>query len=104
MVPIRCGAAGVATSPARPLDDLRLLKEHAEDRCQGLGVIGVKATDVQVPGPGASRTRPLEFVPLERLMASSGLRPASPCPRGPGPGAAAHDGHRTEQARREPAA
>jgi hypothetical protein len=29
----------------------------------------------------ASRTCPLEFVPLERLMASSGLRPASPCQR-----------------------
>ena len=44
MDPIRCGAAGLATSPARALDDMRLLREHARDRCQGLDVIDVQAT------------------------------------------------------------
>jgi hypothetical protein len=44
MVPIRCGAAGLATSAARALDDMRLLREHARDRCPGLGVIDVQAT------------------------------------------------------------
>jgi len=34
---------------------------------------------VQVPGLAASRAPP-EFVSLERRMASSGLRPATPCP------------------------
>jgi hypothetical protein len=43
MVPIRCGAAGLATSAARALDDMRLLREHARDRCLGLGVIDVQA-------------------------------------------------------------
>jgi hypothetical protein len=44
MDPIRCGAAGLATSPARALDDMRLLREHARDRCPGLDVIDVQAT------------------------------------------------------------
>jgi len=59
--------------------------------------------DVEVPGLAASRTRPLEFGPLERLMASSGLRPALPCPRYLAR-EAARDGRRAEQARREPTA
>jgi hypothetical protein len=44
LVPIRCGAAGLATPPARALDGMRLLREHARDRCLGLDVIGVQAT------------------------------------------------------------
>jgi hypothetical protein len=44
LVPIRCGAAGLATSAARALDGMRLLRGHARDRCLGLGVIGVQAT------------------------------------------------------------
>ena len=53
LVPIRCGAAGFATSAARALDGMRPLKEHARDRCLGLGVIGVQATTM-VPGLEAS--------------------------------------------------
>ncbi len=63
------------------LDDLRLLKEHAWDRYLGLGVIDVKATEVEAPGLVASRIRrALEFVPPERLMVNPdcGLRHLPP--------------------------
>jgi 5-methyltetrahydropteroyltriglutamate--homocysteine methyltransferase len=63
------------------LDDLRLLKEHAWDRYLGLGVIDVKATEVEAPGLVASRIRrALEVVPPERLMVNPdcGLRHLPP--------------------------
>jgi 5-methyltetrahydropteroyltriglutamate--homocysteine methyltransferase len=51
------------------LDDLRLLKQYSWDRYLGLGVIDVKATDVESADLVASRIRrALEFVPAERLM------------------------------------
>jgi 5-methyltetrahydropteroyltriglutamate--homocysteine methyltransferase len=63
------------------LDDLRLLKEHAWDRYLGLGVIDVKATEVEAPGLVASRIhRALEFIPADRLMVNPdcGLRHLPP--------------------------
>ena len=63
------------------LDDLRLLKEYAWDRYLGLGVIDVKATEVEAPGLVASRIhRALEFVPADRLMVNPdcGLRHLPP--------------------------
>ena len=63
------------------LDDLRLLKEHAWDRYLGLGVIDVKATEVEAPELVASRIRrALEFVPADRLMVNPdcGLRHLPP--------------------------
>jgi 5-methyltetrahydropteroyltriglutamate--homocysteine methyltransferase len=59
------------------LDDLRLLRQHAWDRYLGLGVIDVKATEVEPPDLVASRIRrALEFVPAQRLMVNPdcGLR------------------------------
>src|SRR6266571_8424864 len=67
MIPIRCGAAGLATSPARALDGMRLRREHARDRCPGLGVTGVQATTM-VPGLEAS-PRSLPAPPRRRLAA-----------------------------------
>ena len=63
------------------LDDLRLLKEHAWDRYLGLGVIDVKATEVETPELVAARIhRALEFVPAGRLMVNPdcGLRHLPP--------------------------
>jgi hypothetical protein len=53
--PVRRGRVS-NIAPQRALDDLRLLKEHARDRCLGLGVIDVKATTWRcrawwLPGP-----------------------------------------------------
>jgi len=51
------------------LDDLRLLRQYGWDRYLGLGVIDVKAAEVEPAGLVASRIRrALEFVPAERLM------------------------------------
>jgi 5-methyltetrahydropteroyltriglutamate--homocysteine methyltransferase len=59
------------------LDDLRLLQQYAWDRYLGLGVIDVKAAEVEPADLVASRIRrALEFVPAERLMVNPdcGLR------------------------------
>jgi 5-methyltetrahydropteroyltriglutamate--homocysteine methyltransferase len=59
------------------LDDLRLLRQHAWDRYLGLGVIDVKATEVETADLVASRIRrALEYVPAQRLMVNPdcGLR------------------------------
>jgi hypothetical protein len=48
-----CLGWGTAHAAQRALDGLRLLREHALDRCQGLGVIDVQATTM-VPGLEAS--------------------------------------------------
>jgi hypothetical protein len=58
MIPIRCGAAGLATSAARALDGMRLLREHARDRCLGLGVIGVQATTMVLGLEASPRSLP----------------------------------------------
>jgi 5-methyltetrahydropteroyltriglutamate--homocysteine methyltransferase len=59
------------------LDDLRLLRQYGWDRYLGLGVIDVKAAEVEPAGLVASRIRrALEFVPAQRLMVNPdcGLR------------------------------
>jgi len=59
------------------LDDLRLLRQYEWDRYLGLGVIDVKAAEVEPAGLVASRIRrALEFVPAHRLMVNPdcGLR------------------------------
>jgi 5-methyltetrahydropteroyltriglutamate--homocysteine methyltransferase len=59
------------------LDDLPLLRQHSWDRYLGLGVIDVKAAEVEPADLVASRIRrALEFVPAERLMVNPdcGLR------------------------------
>jgi 5-methyltetrahydropteroyltriglutamate--homocysteine methyltransferase len=59
------------------LEDLRLLRQHAWDRYLGLGVIDVKATEVESADLVAARIRrALEFVPAQRLMVNPdcGLR------------------------------
>jgi 5-methyltetrahydropteroyltriglutamate--homocysteine methyltransferase len=59
------------------LDDLRLLRQYGWDRHLGLGVIDVKAAEVESAGLVASRIRrALEFVPARRLMVNPdcGLR------------------------------
>jgi len=59
------------------LDDLRLLRQYEWDRYLGLGVIDVKAAEVEPAGLVASRIRrALEFVPAQRLMVNPdcGLR------------------------------
>ena len=72
---------GWVSSIARkgPLDGLRPLAGHARDRRPGPGVIDVKATTCRCRAWRLPRAPP-EFVSLERRMASSGLRPAPPCP------------------------
>jgi 5-methyltetrahydropteroyltriglutamate--homocysteine methyltransferase len=63
------------------LDDLRLLRQYGWDRYLGLGVIDVKAAEVEPPGLVASRIRrALEFVPAQRLMVNPdcGLRHLPP--------------------------
>jgi 5-methyltetrahydropteroyltriglutamate--homocysteine methyltransferase len=51
------------------LDDLRLLKQYDWDRRVGLGVIDVKAADVETADEVAARIRrALEFVPASKLM------------------------------------
>jgi 5-methyltetrahydropteroyltriglutamate--homocysteine methyltransferase len=59
------------------LDDLRLLRQYEWDRYLGLGVIDVKAAEVEPAGLVASRIRrALEIVPARRLMVNPdcGLR------------------------------
>ena len=59
------------------LDDLRLLRQYGWDRYLGLGVIDVKAAEVEPADLVASRIRrALEFVPAQRLMVNPdcGLR------------------------------
>jgi len=59
------------------LDDLRLLRQYEWDRYLGLGVIDVKAAEVEPADLVASRIRrALEFVPAHRLMVNPdcGLR------------------------------
>ena len=59
------------------LDDLRLLRQYEWDRYLGLGVIDVKAAEVEPADLVASRIRrALEFVPAQRLMVNPdcGLR------------------------------
>jgi 5-methyltetrahydropteroyltriglutamate--homocysteine methyltransferase len=59
------------------LDDLRLLQQYGWDRYLGLGVIDVKAAEVEPPDLVAERIRrALEFVPAQRLMVNPdcGLR------------------------------
>jgi 5-methyltetrahydropteroyltriglutamate--homocysteine methyltransferase len=59
------------------LDDLRLLRQYGWDGYLGLGVIDVKAAEVEPAGLVASRIRrALEFVPARRLMVNPdcGLR------------------------------
>jgi 5-methyltetrahydropteroyltriglutamate--homocysteine methyltransferase len=59
------------------LDDLRLLRQYEWDRYLGLGVIDVKAAEVEPAGLVASRIRrALEFVPAQRLIVNPdcGLR------------------------------
>jgi 5-methyltetrahydropteroyltriglutamate--homocysteine methyltransferase len=59
------------------LDDLRLLRQYGWDRYLGLGVIDVKAAEVETADVVASRIRrALEFVPARRLMVNPdcGLR------------------------------
>jgi 5-methyltetrahydropteroyltriglutamate--homocysteine methyltransferase len=57
--------------------DLRLLRQYAWDRYLGLGVIDVKAAEVEPADLVAARIRrALEFVPAQRLMVNPdcGLR------------------------------
>ena len=76
------------------LDDLRLLRQYAWDRYLGLGVIDVKATEVEAPGLVASRIRPCAGVrPGRPAHGQPRLRPAPPAPRR-GPGEAARHGGR----------
>ena len=56
-----CVDALVLEFARKGLDDLRLLKEHAWDRYLGLGVIDVKATEVEAPAlvAGACKRTPV---------------------------------------------
>ena len=76
------------------LDDLRLLRQHAWDRYLGLGVVDVKAAEVEPADLVATRISPGAGVrPGTAAHGQPRLRAASPARRG-GPREAPRDGRR----------